>query len=303
MAGGLLVGLLVALLLAVPRPVEARHYVHHRVLHHVVHRVGYVPEAESIIIDADTGQVLSQSNADALTYPASLTKMMTLFLTFQALNSGQLHLDQQLVTSLHASERMPTKLGLRPGELVPVRDLILGIVTRSANDAATVLAEGQAGGSEAAFCARMNAEARQLGMTHTFFHNASGVPDPLQRALPRLSARIPLFLDPGIRFQRPDHHWPQPSARLVSRRRRNQDRVRQRLGLQSRGVGGAQRPPADRRGDGRSHRALARSRNGIAARPGVCRNQRARHADRAPRPGRAGRPGGGVAARSGGAHA
>lgn len=138
------------------------------------------PEAQakyaSIIIDADTGEVLHQVNADDLNYPASLTKMMTLYLLFEALDNGQVKLDQQFPVSAHAASRAPSKLGLVPGETIAVRDLIYAIVTKSANDAASVVAEGLAG-SESAFAERMTQKARKLGMKNTVFHNASGLPD------------------------------------------------------------------------------------------------------------------------------
>jgi D-alanyl-D-alanine carboxypeptidase len=149
---------------------------------------------EAIVLDADTGQVLGENNADAITYPASLTKMMTLYLTFEALNDGRLRLDSGLPVSAYAASRAPSRLGLNPGETVAVRDLILAIVTKSANDAATVLAEGLGGGSEAAFAQMMNAKAQQLGMQHTFYHNASGLPDPEQRTTARDIARLALAL-------------------------------------------------------------------------------------------------------------
>jgi D-alanyl-D-alanine carboxypeptidase len=142
-------------------------------------------KVSSIIIDAETGQVLEEHNADVQNYPASLTKMMTLYITFQGLESGRLRLDQELPVSLHAATRAPSKLNLQAGETVAVRDLVLGVVTKSANDAATVLAEGQAGGSEAAFAEKMTQTARQLGMRSTNFHNASGLPDPLQKTTAR----------------------------------------------------------------------------------------------------------------------
>ena len=160
--------------------------------HHFVAASSVVFEA--IVLDADTGQVLGENNADAITYPASLTKMMTLYLTFEALNSGRLRLDTELPVSAYAASRAPSRLGLTPGETVSVRDLILGIVTKSANDAATVLAEGLGGGSELAFAQMMNAKARQLGMDHTFYHNASGLPDPQQRTTARDIARLALAL-------------------------------------------------------------------------------------------------------------
>jgi D-alanyl-D-alanine carboxypeptidase len=150
-------------------------------------------ENASIIVDADTGRVLSERNADAITYPASLTKMMTLYLTFEALNAGRLGLDQVLPVSSESANKSPTKLHLVPGDSVRVQDLILGVVTKSANDAAAVLAEGL-GGSEAAFADRMTLKARQLGMSSTVFRNASGLPDPEQRTTARDMVQLALAL-------------------------------------------------------------------------------------------------------------
>ena len=131
----------------------------------------------AIVVDGATGQVLQQVNADQRDYPASLTKMMTLYLTFRGLKSGKLQLDEPMQVSLHAANMSPTKLGLRAGQTVSVRDCILGMVTKSANDAATVMAEN-IGGSEPAFTDMMNAQARLLGMDETHFANASGLPNP-----------------------------------------------------------------------------------------------------------------------------
>lgn len=187
-------GAVTAVLLCGASPAEARH--HPRYHAHIRHgAVGLDPgrESESVVIDADTGRVLSEMNADAITYPASLTKMMTLYLTFEALNAGTLRLDQYLSVSSEAASKAPTKLHLIPGDSVQVQDLILGIVTKSANDAAAVLAEGMAG-SEAAFAERMTAKARQLGMTSTEYRNASGLPDPEQRTTARDEAQLSLAL-------------------------------------------------------------------------------------------------------------
>jgi D-alanyl-D-alanine carboxypeptidase len=148
---------------------------------------------EALVLDAETGRVLRAANPDFSTQPASLTKMMTLYLTFEALNTGRLRIDQALPVSSEAASRAPTKLGLVPGDRVVVRDLILGLVTRSANDAATVLAEALAG-SEPAFADLMTAKARQLGMMQTVYHNASGLPDPEQRTTARDTARLALAL-------------------------------------------------------------------------------------------------------------
>ncbi len=143
----------------------------------------------SIVIDAETGQVLSEHNADAKGYPASLTKMMTLYLAFDALERGDLSLDQTLRVSYRAARQAPSKLGLREGQVVLVRDLILGLITRSANDAAVVVAEALAG-SEPAFAERMTAKARELGMTSTNYRNASGLPNPGQLTTARDLARL-----------------------------------------------------------------------------------------------------------------
>ena len=154
---------------------------------------GWAPVYEAILIDAETGQVLRELNADTVTYPASLTKMMTLYLTFEALNQGRLRLDQRLAVSSEAASKSPSKLALQPGDSVSVQELILGVVTKSANDAATVLAEGL-GGSEANFAQLMTAKARQLGMQSTYYRNASGLPDPDQRTTARDVARLALAL-------------------------------------------------------------------------------------------------------------
>ncbi len=144
---------------------------------HVLHSP-YPPSHTSyIVVDAQTGQVLSQNDADRPDYPASLTKMMTLYLTFAALEQGKISLNDQFTVSLHASRQVPSKLGLRAGQRISVRDLILAVVTHSANDAAVTLAENLAG-SESAFAQRMTATAHALGMTATAFRNASGLPSP-----------------------------------------------------------------------------------------------------------------------------
>lgn len=147
----------------------------------------------SIVLDAETGTILSEYDADSQNYPASLTKMMTLYLTFEQLEQGKLRLDQRFTVSAHAANQAPSKLGLEPGDTIAVRDLILALVTHSANDAAVVLAEGLAG-SESAFAERMTAKARSLGMASTTFHNASGLPNPGQLTTARDLAKLALGL-------------------------------------------------------------------------------------------------------------
>jgi D-alanyl-D-alanine carboxypeptidase len=188
------IGAVAVLLTLGANPAAARHHQgYHGHVRHGFSGVDPSRETESIVIDTETGRVLSEMNADAITYPASLTKMMTLYLTFEALNAGRLRLDQYLPVSTEAASKSPTKLHLVPGDSVQVHDLILGIVTKSANDAAAVLAEGLAG-SEPTFADRMTAKARQLGMTNTVYRNASGLPDPEQRTTARDVAQLALAL-------------------------------------------------------------------------------------------------------------
>jgi D-alanyl-D-alanine carboxypeptidase len=129
-----------------------------------------------IVIDANSGAVLHATNPDATRHPASLTKIMTLYLLFEQLEAGKLKLDTPLKVSAEAAGQNPTKLGLRPGTTLQVEDAIKGMVTRSANDAAVVVAEAIAG-EEEQFAKLMTRKARALGMTHTVYRNASGLPD------------------------------------------------------------------------------------------------------------------------------
>jgi D-alanyl-D-alanine carboxypeptidase len=129
-----------------------------------------------IVVDANSGNVLHETNPDARRHPASLTKIMTLYLLFEQLEAGKLKLDSQLKVSQEAAGQMPTKLGLKSGSTIQVEDAIKGIVTRSANDAAVVVAEAIAG-DEDDFAKLMTRKAQALGMTHTVYKNASGLPD------------------------------------------------------------------------------------------------------------------------------
>ncbi|HEX5481509.1 MAG TPA: serine hydrolase, partial [Terriglobia bacterium] len=130
----------------------------------------------SIVVDAATGHVLEAHHADRLAYPASLTKLMTLYLVFRALDRGALSLHQKLRVSRHAAAQSPVKLWLRPGSHITVKSAILAITTRSANDAAVVLGEAL-GHTEWRFARLMTRTARRLGMRHTTFRNASGLPN------------------------------------------------------------------------------------------------------------------------------
>ena len=120
--------------------------------------------------------MLQASNPDALRHPASLTKIMTLYLLFERLQAGKIKLDTPLAVSAHAAAQAPTKLGLKPGQTIAVEDAIKAVVTRSANDAAVVIAENL-GGGEDAFARLMTQKARALGMSRTTYVNASGLPD------------------------------------------------------------------------------------------------------------------------------
>ena len=158
---------------------EARRYRHrHHARHHEA-RQSYSPAFSSIIVDGNSGATLSANNPDASRHPASLTKIMTLYLLFERLDAGKMKLDSEMEVSEHASEQAPTKLGLRPGQTIRVEDAIKGLVTRSANDAAVVIAEAIAG-DEDDFARLMTRKARALGMLRTVYRNASGLPDDEQ---------------------------------------------------------------------------------------------------------------------------
>lgn len=138
----------------------------------------------AIIIDADNGNVLHEVEATQSWYPASLTKLMTLYMAFDALKAGQIHLHDTLTASTHASQQPNSKLGLRRGEHLTVEDAILAIITRSANDASVVLAE-HLSDSEDNFAVNMTEKAQSLGMYNSHFMNATGLPNNWQVTTPR----------------------------------------------------------------------------------------------------------------------
>jgi D-alanyl-D-alanine carboxypeptidase len=138
----------------------------------------------SLAVDMTSGRTLRALNVDQPRYPASLAKMMTLYLLFDAIDSGKLSLNGRLRVSRRAAAQPPTKLGLLPGRTIMVRDAILALATQSANDVAVVVAEALAG-SERAFAVRMTAKARSLGMRRTTFRNASGLHHPQQKTTAR----------------------------------------------------------------------------------------------------------------------
>ena len=155
----------------------------------------------AIVVDANTGRTLYASSADDVRYPASLTKMMTLYMLFEALDSGRVSKSTQIPVSAYAASRPPSKLGLKAGQSIDVESAINALVVRSANDIATAVGE-YLGGSEAAFAAAMTSKARSLGMTRTSFRNASGLPDPGQQTCARDMARLGMALR-----QRFPHHY------------------------------------------------------------------------------------------------
>ena len=139
----------------------------------------YNPPYAALVIDAKTGRTLHAQNENALRHPASVTKVMTLYLLFEQLERGRVSLSTPLRVSANAAGQAPSKLGLDPGETIDVEDAIKALVTKSANDVAVVVAEHLAG-SEEAFAEQMTRKARALGMSRTVYRNASGLPDSEQ---------------------------------------------------------------------------------------------------------------------------
>jgi D-alanyl-D-alanine carboxypeptidase len=164
-----------------------RHYAHHRVQRDVSESSS--PKFASIIVDGNSGSVLQATSPDGIRHPASLTKIMTLYLLFERLESGKMKLDTELPVSQHAADQDPTKLNLRAGQTIRVEDAIKGLVTRSANDAAVVIAEAIAG-DEDDFAQMMTRKARSLGMSKTVYRNANGLPNDEQVTTARDQATL-----------------------------------------------------------------------------------------------------------------
>src|SRR5450759_338825 len=157
--------------------------------HHAAAAESYEPSASSIVVDANSGAVMQATNADSPRHPASLTKIMTLYLLFERLEAGKIKMSTEMPVSAHAAAQAPSKLGLKPGESIRVETAIRAIVTKSANDVAVIVAEALAG-DEPDFARLMTAKARALGMTHTAYYNASGLPDDKQITTARDQAVI-----------------------------------------------------------------------------------------------------------------
>ncbi|WP_245943879.1 D-alanyl-D-alanine carboxypeptidase [Acuticoccus kandeliae] len=147
------------------------------------------------VYDVIAGKVLYEQDADDVRYPASLTKIMTLYITFEELAANRLKLDDKITVSAYAAARPPSKIGFKPGGTIAVRDAVKALVTKSANDVATALGENIEG-SEVDFAKRMTRTAKRLGMKNTVFHNASGLPHPDQHTTAHDMATL------GIAIQR-----------------------------------------------------------------------------------------------------
>jgi D-alanyl-D-alanine carboxypeptidase len=165
----------------------------------------------AIVMDARTNEVLLEDQADEARFPASLTKMMTLYMLFEALERGDVDMDTRLTASRNASRQPPSRLGLRRGDTITVDQAIRALVVQSANDVATMVGE-RLGGSEARFAANMTARARELGLTNTRFANASGLPDTRHRTTARDMAGLAQalwrdFPEHYHIFQTPNFSW------------------------------------------------------------------------------------------------
>jgi D-alanyl-D-alanine carboxypeptidase len=156
----------------------------------------------AIVVDARTGKQIFEVNSTAPRYPASLTKMMTLYLLFEALDSGRVTKETQIPVSAHAAKQPPTKLRFRPGETIDVDSAIRALTVKSANDVAVAVGE-YLGGSEDQFAAMMTAKAGQIGMRNTVFRNASGLPDDGQHT----TARDMAVLGMALRKRFPQYYY------------------------------------------------------------------------------------------------
>ena len=156
----------------------------------------------AIVVDARTGKQIFEVNSTAPRYPASLTKMMTLYLLFEALDTGRLSKETQIPVSAHAAKQPPTKLRFKPGETIDVDSAIRALTVKSANDVAVAVAE-YLGGSEDQFAAMMTAKAGQIGMRNTVFRNASGLPDGGQHT----TARDMAVLGMALRRRFPQYYY------------------------------------------------------------------------------------------------
>ncbi len=185
-------------------------------------RAGYSPPYAAMVVDAKTGRVLHAVNENALRHPASITKVMTLWMVFEQLERGRLRMDSELRVSAYAAARPPSKIGLDAGDTITVEDAIKALITKSANDVAVVVAENLAG-DEDTFAERMTQRARQLGMSRTVFKNASGLPDPEQVTTARDLTILARALQE--RFPRYYHLFGTRHFEFAGRNHRNHNRL------------------------------------------------------------------------------
>jgi D-alanyl-D-alanine carboxypeptidase len=161
----------------------ARHHyarAYRPIRHHWTHRApGYSPPFAAMVVDANSGRTLYAADENGLRHPASITKVMTLYLLFEQLEKGRMTLETPIEISAHAASQAPSKLGLPPGDSLSTEEAIKAVVTRSANDVAVAIAE-KIGGDEETFAEMMTRKAHALGMSRTVYHNASGLPDDRQ---------------------------------------------------------------------------------------------------------------------------
>jgi D-alanyl-D-alanine carboxypeptidase len=167
-AAAIVAGVTAVALIATLQPADARK-----------RRGGYSPPYASIVVDVNSGKVLQATNADAARFPASVTKVMTLYMMFEQLERGKFRLDSELPVSSFAARQAPSKIGFDAGETISVEDAIKALVTKSANDVAVVIAEA-VGGDQETFADMMTRKAHAIGMKNTTFKNASGLPNPEQ---------------------------------------------------------------------------------------------------------------------------
>ena len=219
-----------------------------------------------LVVDANTGQTLYQSSADAPRHPASLAKMMTLYIVFEQIEQGRLSYQTRIKVSANAAAAAPSKLELDEGDEIAVIDAIKALITKSANDVAVAVAE-HIGGTEANFARLMTQKAAQLGMKSTLFKNASGLPNDEQvttaRDMVTLALRLqddfpkhyPLFATRTFDVQRRHLQEPQQPARQLRGHGRPEDRLHPRLGVQP-GRLGPPRPEARDRRRVRRHQRL-----------------------------------------------
>ncbi len=193
-----------------------RHQAHHARV------AAYSPPYAAIVVDANSGSILHSTNADSLRHPASLTKIMTLYLLFEQIEAGKLRLDSRFEVSEHAARQAPSKLGLVPGQTISAEEAIRALVTKSANDAAVVVAEA-IGGDEETFARMMTRKARALGMARTVYANASGLPDEDQLTTARDQATLGRAIQD--RFPRYYRYFATPAFVYRGRAMRNHNKL------------------------------------------------------------------------------